>query len=355
MKNTVWISFICLLLLWGCNKEDGLTPSMADTNWADSLDLTQPTVKEYYEKYGVGLLTRYNLTTDLLYNMTTSTIQENSWNTLQVPRLERSSEIDSAFNFLQETLLQYFTNDDFIREYFPKRILLGREVFLANSSNSICSVCKESDARVSETAINSLHSVFSPISFAFSCKLDAIYYSEENYYNYKMDNLYMFICYLFEHNDLYDIFGQDFYLPEMENCYGRPLTGDESSWLGLGVYVEEGGSPDDQYTSKYWYWNHGFVSTQFCVPVMTTPEGEEDMIRLKTWADGISDQDVFPDKERDVRNLINQMLFVTQEVYDSYPDVIKNRFSIMMKKFDEWGIDIRSINPTMKQAFPNKL
>ena len=355
MKNKIWIILAAAcLILSGCNKEEDLTPSLADMNYADSLDLTNPLVKEYYEKYKVGLLTRFNLTTDLLYNMTTSDIQEEQWNTLQVSKLERLTEIDSAYQFVNETLLQYFTDDEFKKKYFPKRILLGREVFLANSYNNICTLCTESDARVSEQAINSLHSVFSPISFALSCKLDAIYYSEENYNGYKMDNLYMFICYLFEHNNLYDELEKDFYPIEMENCYGRPLTGDESSWLGLGVYVEEGGSPDDQYTSKYWYWNHGFVSTRNCIPVMTTPEGEEDVIRLKTWADGISDKDVFPDRNRDVRNVINQMLFVTQEVFDSYPAIIKDRFSIIMNKFDEWGIDIRSINPTMEHAFPRK-
>lgn len=241
MKHYIWFSLICLLP--GCYDEDALAPSWADKNWKDSLEMEYPLVKEYYEKYEVGLLTRFDLNRDLLYNMTISTIQSNSWNTLRVDRMERPTEIDSALQFLDATLLQYFTDEDFIRDYFPRRILVGRDVFLSNSTNSICTVCMESDARASSNGINSLHSIFSRISFAVSCKLNTIYYSEENYNNFKMDNLYMFISYLFEHNDLYSFFGTDFYLPSMENCYGRPLTGDESSWLGLGVYVEEGGSP----------------------------------------------------------------------------------------------------------------
>ena len=194
MKNYIWFGLICLLLLPGCYDEAALTPSGADKDWADSLELEYPLVKEYYEKYGVGLLTRYDLNRDLLYNMTTSNIQSGSWNTLRVDRMERTTEVDSALAFLDNTLLQYFTDEDFIRTYFPTRILVGREVFLDNSRNSVCPICLESDARVSSSGINSLHSIFSRISFAVSCKLNTIYFSDENYYNYKMDNLYMFIC-----------------------------------------------------------------------------------------------------------------------------------------------------------------
>ena len=350
MKHYIWFSLICLLLLPGCYDEDALAPSWADKNWKDSLEMEYSLVKEYYEKYGVGLLTRFDLNRDLLYNMTTSTIQSNSWNTLRVDRMERTTEIDSALQFLDETLLQYFTDEDFIRDYFPRRILVGRDVFLSNSTNSICAVCMESDARASSNGINSLHSIFSRISFAVSCKLNTIYYSEENYNNFKMDNLYMFISYLFEHNDLYSLFGTDFYLPSMENCYGRPLTGDESSWLGLGVYVEEGGSPDDRYTDKYWYWNKGFVSTKWLHPI---PEVgvNRDMIELKSQY-GITEQYVFPNKQREVRTLINQLLFVSREVWDSYPEVVKKRFALLMAKFDEWGIDIRAVNPVIADVFP---
>ena len=115
MKNYIWFGLICLLLLPGCYDETALTPSGADKDWADSLELEYPLVKEYYEKYGVGLLTRYDLNRDLLYNMTTSNIQSGSWNTLRVDRMERTTEVDSALAFLDNTLLQYFTDEDFIR------------------------------------------------------------------------------------------------------------------------------------------------------------------------------------------------------------------------------------------------
>ena len=352
MKNYIWLSLIYLFLLPACYDEDTLTPSLADKNWKDSLEMEYPLVKTYYEKYGVGLLTRFDLNRDLLYNMTTSTIQTNSWNTLRVDPLERTTEKDSALAFLDKTLLQYFTNEEFIREYFPRRILLGQDVFLDNQRNTICPVCMESDARASSNGINSLHSIFSRISFAVSCKLNTIYYNEENYNNFKMDNLYMFICYLFEHNDFYRLFGPDFYLPSMENCYGRPLTGDENSWLGLGVYVEEGGSPADQYTSKYWYWNKGFVSTQYLHPILTVGVNQ-DMIELQA-SYGITEQYKFPDKEREVRTLVNQLLFVSREVWDSYPEVVKGRFGLLMEKFDEWGIDIRAVNPVIADVFPRQ-
>ena len=136
----------------------------------------------------------------------------------------------------------------------------------------------------------------------------------------------------------------------MENCYGRPLTGDENSWLGLGVYVEEGGSPTDRYTDKYWYWNKGFVSTKWLHPI---PEVgvNQGMIELQgQW--GITEQYMFPTKEREVRTLINQLLFVTRDVWDSYPETVKKRFALLMAKFDEWGINIRAINPVIADVFP---
>ena len=67
---------------------------------------------------------------------------------------------------------------------------------------------------------------------------------------------------------------------------------------------------------------------------------------------GITDVYVFPDKQRDVRMLINQLLFVTRDVWDSYPEVVKNRFALLMAKFDEWGIDIRAVNPVIADVFP---
>lgn len=353
MKNYILIGLLFGLFFIGCHQEDDLTPSFADKSWVDSLDLNNPRVKNYYEKYGFGLLTKFDIVRDLRYSMSTTTTQ-NYWNKLLAKKMDRTTEIDSAITFFNESLFQYFTNEEFVRDYFPKRILLTRELILDHFFNEIRVECKESDARVNANGNNSLHSIFNKSSFAFSVKLGTIYYNEANYNDYKMDNLYMFIVYLFEMNDLYDAFGSDFYLSELARCYGREMTGPGGGWLNLpvGIYVEDGGSLNDLYADKYWYWNKGFVSTAFLNPVekMGVNAGK---IQIKS-QNGITSEYVFPDKKWEVRTLINQLLFVTPEVWDSYPEVVKNRFTILMGKFDEWGIDIRSINPVIKNVYPRK-
>lgn len=345
MRNILIYLFV-IFIAAGCDHEDQLAPTLKEKDWSDSLDMSVPMVKECYEKYGFGLLTKFDVTRDVAYNI------DSYWQELMISRMDRTTEIDSAFTFFQESFLQYFTKDEFIKKYFPRKIILTREVFLNKTSNPYCTQCMESDARVSATAVNSLHSIFSKGSFVFSAKLDAIYYSEKNYQDYKLDNLYLFLSYLFEINDFYNVFGIDFYLSDMASYYGRHFSGGATIYTGNkpGVYVEEGGAVTDQTTSVSWYWNKGFVSTAYLNPV-----NAQGKIQLRDQSiDGNFAAYAFPQKEREVRTLINQMIFMSQSIWNKYPTVVKNRIAILMKQFDEWGIDIRAINPVMESAFPRQ-
>lgn len=336
----ICLCFWGIVCLSSCDEESALTPSVQEIDWADSLDLSYAMVKDCYEKYGVGLITKFDPVRDMRYNIDTY------WENLWLSRLERPMEVDSVLVFLEESFFCYFKNEEFVRTCFPRKILLSREILLSGTTNSYCSAMEESDARVGEKAINSLHSIYSKGAFAFSMKLGTIYYNQVNYRSYMMDNMYLFLSYLFEINDFYSVFGSDFYLSTMKDCYGRPFSGPATIYNGNkpGVYIEEGGSEEDVYTDKYWYWNKGFVSTAFMNPVIAP--GSMDIIFLT------SSISVFPDRTREVRSLINQMLFVTRPVWDSYPEVVKGRFAVLMSRFDEWGIDIRSMNPVMEYAFP---
>lgn len=325
----LYIGIALMLLLWGCDKEDQLTPSLMETDWVEKLDMDNPMVKDFYDHYGVGLMTQYDLNKDLRYNMASATVQEKQWGNLLAPSLERTTEIDSAFTFLQTTLLQYFTNAEFIRDHFPRKILLARELVLDYSDNAICEECKESDKLVSFLGNNSLHSIYSKSSFAFSVKLATIYYNTTNLYAYKMDNLYLFLSCLFRINDLYDELGSDFYLPGMKNYYSRKLK---------EVYVEEGNSETAVNADIQWYWEKGFVSNLY--------------LNNPTTANKILLDNTFPDRERDVRMCINQLLFVSSKVWNQYPDAVKERLTVLVHKFDEWGIDIRLINPVIGDMIP---
>lgn len=347
MNKYIFFWILGLLFASACNKEDyDVSPSLCEIDWVDSLDMTNPKVKAYYEKYGIGLLTRFDTIRDFHYNIT------GLWDRFKLTKITDPVEVDSCITYLEEAFFKYFTNDDFIRKYFPRKLILAKEVYLDYTyNNSWCPVTEESDVRVGEYAVNSLHSVYSKGAFAFSLKLNTINYNEENYNAYKYDNLYIFLANVFELHDLYEEFGSDFYLSTMEKCYGRNFTGEGSAYSKKGIYVEEGGSPDDLVVDKYWYWDRGFVSTKTLNPVLTGKN--EGKVRLRT-ENGITSLYRFPDKERDVRMLINQMFFVTREVWDSYPEVVKKRFAILMEKFDEWGIDVRALNPVMEYAFPRQ-
>lgn len=328
-KYILFIGITLMLLIGGCEDKEHLTPSLMENDWMEELDMSNPIVKKYYDTYGVGLMTHYDLNKDLRYNMASATVQEGQWDKLQAPELERKTEIDSAFTFIQTTLLQYFVKDEFIRNYFPRKIILARELILDNSGNGICEECMESDKLVSFLGNNSLHSIYTKSSFAFSVKLATIYYNATNLYDYKMDNLYLFLSCLFRLNNLYDELGNDFYLPSMKNCYSRKLK---------EVYVEEGNSEDATDVPVGWYWEKGFVSNLY----MNNP----------TTANKILLDNNFPDRERDVRMCINQLLFMKSKTWNQYPDQVKERLTVLVSKFDEWGIDIRGVNPVVGEVIP---
>ena len=351
MKN-ILISFAAVFLLAGCEKEEDLTPTNIEVDWHDYLDMSNPIVKQMYDECQVGLLTDFDLNRDMLNNSTSY------WEMLRMDKFETSTGIDSAFVFLQETFLSYFTNKSFIRDYFPRKIILTRELLLnyvitTNLGNPYSSIIEESDLRVSSQATGSLHSIFNKVAFAFSMKFSSIFYESEsepgifpNYNGYVLDNMYIFLSALFDRNNFYDAFGADFYLPEMVYCYGKAMSQTPTALNDYtpGIWQEDGGDPSDASAAdKYWVWNKGFVSTRFSLAVNANDE-----ITLRNAGGSAS----FPSKERDVRNLLNQMIFVTEELWDSYPDPVKDRFAVMMTKFDEWGIDIRRLNPTMAYAFP---
>lgn len=328
-QYVVYIGMALNFLFWGCESEDRLMPSLMETDWADQLDMSNPIVRDFYDAYGVGLMTKYDLNKDLRYNMASATVQENQWNKLLAPELERDTEIDSAFAFVQTTLLQYFTNDAFIKNYFPRKILLARELVLDNTENGICEECMESDKLVSFLGNNSLHSIYTKGSFALSVKLSTIYFNTANFYAYRMDNLYLFLSCLFRINNLYDELGSDFYLPGMKNYYSRKLK---------EVYIEEGNSEEASDVAVGWYWEKGFVSNLY----MNNP----------TASNKIPLDNNFPDRERDVRMCINQLLFMTARAWNQYPDHVKERLEVLVHKFDEWGIDIRAINPVVGEMIP---
>ncbi len=331
MKQYVFYIGIALtFLLTGCDSEDKLTPSLIETNWVEKLDMNNPFVKNFYETYGVGFMTKYDLNKDLRYNMASATVQENQWNNLLAPEMERVTEIDSAYDFIQTTLLQYFTNNEFIKNNFPRKIVLARELILDYRENGICEECMESDKLVSFLGNNSLHSIYTQSSFALSVKLATIYYNSANLYAYKMDNLYLFLSCLFRFNDLYNELGSNFYLPGMKNYYSRQFK---------EVYVEEGNSEEVSDVSIDWYWEKGFVSNLY--------------LNNPTTANKILLDNNFPDRERDVRMCINQLLFMTAKAWNQYPAIIKERLTALVDKFDEWGIDIRAINPVVGEVIPH--
>lgn len=340
MKISVPILFFLMSLLGACEKEDQLTPSMLDVDWMDSLDLGNPIVKDCYDNYRVGLLTRFDLNRDLRYNMSTTEVQK-SWENLLPEKLERSSEIDSALTFFQESLLPYFKNDDFIRKYFPRKILFTRKLELKMKQNTICAACNESENNVYE-GVGALHSIYSKSSFAFSVNLKEIYFSTNAMEAYKTDNLYIFLCKIFDQHDLYSQLGSDFNLSGLKNYYGKNL---------FDVFVnEDNGDKKATYTDVQWYWGKGFVSTS-AMNAPATSGQQSGKIQINDQF-GESYHYKFPDRTMDARMYINQLIFVDRATYETYPEIVKDRFRALMDKFDQWGIDIRAINPVLSELFP---
>lgn len=345
MKNIPIIA-ISALLLAGCGEESyDLTPTNKEVNWADQIDMTNPTSRAVYQSYGLGLITDFDVTRDVLYHV-------NYKLGISIDKFAEKQDKDDAIDYAKTNLFDYFTNDAFIRSYFPKKFYLARTVNVTATDNDYCPVAREGKWRIGEFYLyNTIHSMYMFSNFLMTVDLATINGSAIAAESYQKDNLFILWGYMIDNHDLDKLLGEDFYTPQIERYYGR-MFNENTEYGRSGVWNDEGGSWADVFVAASWYYNKGFISTANINRVQTV--GGQRMLWLRQ-ENGVNYYMRFPyDRKEDLRQYIDVMMYLDRATWNLYPDIVKKRFKALVDKFDEWGYDFRRLNTMWNDVYPKQ-
>lgn len=329
-KYLILFPFI-LLLCWSCEKEDAITASGLDQDHVlDSLDMSYPIVKEYYEKYGVAILTRFDENVDLKFNFYTEH-DHIFWNALEIGRITRKSQCDSIMEILEGDILSCFKDEfefngktfrsDFRKKYFPNKILLTNSLVSQSSSYGIAT---ESVNGVGGSLIGALHCVENDNALILNIDTETMLVSEESFQRFRKDMIYVLVAYAITKHKLYDEVPDKFY--EYSSNFYEKVIGD--------IQEENGETVHD--VSRYEYVrNYGLVCTS------TYPGSSLGfMWRLS-----------FPSKERDFRVFFDHLM-TPEGLGDGSGDThVYKVTEVTLKKMwyvahtlMNWGIDVTLLN-----------
>mgnify|MGYP007101917666 CR=1 FL=1 len=101
-----------------CQKEEALTPTNIEKEWAKNIDLSNSYVKQLFEQTGVAILTEYDDTLDVFY-------QGADYGVITSTDLTHiaAADKDKAIEWLKTNVLDCFSTDC-IKTYFPRRLFL---------------------------------------------------------------------------------------------------------------------------------------------------------------------------------------------------------------------------------------
>lgn len=149
MNRTSIILAISMLLFCciACEDEDELSPSGLDTDRVqDLLDWSNPVVKKYYRDYGVALMTDFDENLDIKFNFYESWANS-FWKKMEIGKMERKSECDSAITVLDTAVFRYFKDElefqgevyhsDFKKKYFPNKILITNKLIVGSDVSGL--------------------------------------------------------------------------------------------------------------------------------------------------------------------------------------------------------------------------
>lgn len=341
MKSCILWVFLGVLL-WGivsCDKEKDLKPSGLDTErLRDSLDWEYPLVREYYEKYDVAILRRFDEVLDLKFDFHDKDSRK-FWDGLILSRIVRKTEMDSVMDILENSILSCFKDEfewngkvyraEFVKKYFPTKIVLVNN--LVSEWGASKSFPTESVNAASESLQGTIHGAINDNGVVMSLDTRVMYSSPENFRRYRNDILYFLLAFIVDKYDLYDEVPERFY-QFSEAYYGKEIA----------VLLEEAGNIVDEVTgdtvqsvSKAEYVrNYGVISNSV-YPVA----GVREIATFREVAD----------RERDFRLYLDQL--ITPEILNGEEQPVWKMTAVTRQKM--WyvghtllnlGIDVRVLN-----------
>ncbi|WP_163710057.1 hypothetical protein [Mangrovibacterium lignilyticum] len=402
MRQLFLYTILMGLLATAC-QEDELTPSLADVNRVDVLMEqqgeygAQPLIEEWYSTYNTAVLFEYQDTLDFIYQAGSQSAND-AWNDLDFPQIRSLFEtedgalpadsiaqymayVEQGLAFLDTTLFAYIQPGSQIASMMPPTILISASLGGASTGGFV----SEGDYGVSSNDEYNYHALFNSHAMIFNVNKENLELGTESY---MMDNFYLFICKLYEQNDLYELFDDEIYKYSepyfnmvIEDAYIEDYGDDETQWTEL---TPNGEIPLAWFLSKGFVDAAGFYGFGFKTYKETTYPTDEDgnYIAAGTGdaygyvkdADGnyirdengklfkalkvyvyhdyidISTSSTFlEDKDEFIRSYTNQLLYRTYDELNAYPETIQTGLKLVANTLIDWGIDLVAFNPELEQ------
>ncbi|MCG8580496.1 MAG: hypothetical protein MI866_11290 [Bacteroidales bacterium] len=365
MKQYIYILGF-LLLLSACEKEAPLSPSgLDDTPFlSEQIDMSKPLVAQWYNDYGIKICYDFNIDADFKFVMQQRLVA-NAWK-LDTFKLFSADRIDYGLQMMDSLVLRYFIEPqamfngekvepyhNFIKDYFPKHLFIADSLAtnFEDRSTPPGTIIGEPDNREAyQTYYSFRFNGFEP-AFAFNYDrlngLDSE--AVEGILKYRNSMLYCFISILLTDKKAIDLLPVELFEP-VEEYYNRSLDpmvedGDAPVWDQYGMNMEY-----YMFIEPEWYINLGFVLTNSS-PNRTGIYGNTTVFKTNM---RLSNDLVFPGRERDIRNLLHLLIYETNaENLETYytGQIIVERVRLFIKELYKMGIDVYEINPAARHFF----
>jgi len=366
MKKNVLIYLMLLIFsITACSVEDTLEPSNKDTDRvAVQIDLSNETVKNWYNNYNMGVLFEYDNILDFAYVASSDEVA-NRYGRAEIPQISTLFDDDETkvvlsqnqeaykqykndvVDLLEENVFKYFLPNSKIAGFMPYKVLVSNSIFFpSNVPGEAFNVIVESDSRFSGEATNQLRTVYNENSIVFSVDLEDI----GDITKFSKDNFYILFSRIMGMHNLYDLVPATFY-GNKENYYGYEME---------AIYREENNIDDAKLVfviDKDWFYSLGFIDAKYFFDsgISTIYQNyDEDgnylgvvgrIIHYKA----IAPDDEFVDsKEKDVRAYLNEMIHRNTDEISAYPQIVRDNMKILLDLFTGWGVDMVGINPDLE-------
>lgn len=310
MIKEVLFGILLALLLAGCDDNENITPSMADTDRLNELLGTgHPALVDFKNGYGTYVLHRFDKLLDFAYQFEAAT----SWRNAQLTFLDEA-DVDGAWKFLYEHFVSCYrdtvridgrdTITNFKKELFPLKFLICSEI----ASNGELGISIAANGKHWATASQNSFTV----AGLSAKRLEQL--TEEESIAYVRQIHYIFLA-GYVVNARRELLVSDNFLETGSKLYGmqidKEIKGDEEAF-------------------ERYCMNQGFF------PVYNT-NGEKG--------------DYFPQALEDIAVFLQKMIMMNGddlEKINKYSPV-RNKANVLVKALVEMGVDVERINPVMME------
>lgn len=310
MIKQILIGMLSVLLLAGCNDDENIIPSMADTDRLEELLGTgHPALVDFKDKYGTYVLYRFDKLLDFAYQFEAAT----DWRNAQLTFLDEA-DIDGAWSFLQEHFVSCYqdtvridgrdTITNFKKELFPLKLLICSEI----ASSGELGISVATDGKHWVTASQNSFTV----AGLSSKRLENL--TEEELVAYVRQIHYIFLAgYVVDARR--ELLVSDAFLEADSKLYGTQID------RGMKV---------DKETFEKYCMNQGFF------PVYDADDAMGDY---------------FPQALEDIAVFLQKTILMNRDDLEKIKNysLVWNKANILVKALLEIGVDVKRINPIMME------